>query len=155
VFLIKAGDESSTNHIFNIIIVVLVSGVVLCGSVFCVCLCRNEMIERKAIVQSPQTRNLGIELNEYTNQRNNARNSRPNQRNDIRNSRPNQRNDTRNLRPNSTEPVPPDDPPYYEKAIEENPDLLSSRVLPIAPPSYTESISEIQRQPLTGTEGQS
>jgi hypothetical protein len=98
--------------------------------------------------------NSGIELNENTNQRNNTRNSRPNQRNDIRNSRPNQRNDTRNLRPNPTEsqPVPPDDPPTYEKAIEENPGLLSSRVLPIAPPSYTESISEIQRQPLTGTE---
>lgn len=154
---LEAGDESSTNHIFNIIIVVLVSGVVLCGSVFCVCLCRNEMRERKAVVQSPQSRNLGIELNENTNQRNNTRNSRPNQRNDIRNSRPNQRNDTRNLRPNPTEsqPVPPDDPPSYEKAIEENPGLLSSRVLPIAPPSYTESILEIQRQPLTETEGQS
>ena len=104
------------------------------------------MIERKAVVQSPQSRNLGIELNENTNQRNNTRNSRPNQR-----------NDTRNLRPNPTEsqPVPPDDPPSYENAIEENPGLLSLRVLPIAPPSYTESISEIQRQPLTGTEGQS
>ena len=115
------------------------------------------MIERKAVVQSPQSRNLGIELNENTNQRNNTRNLRPNQRNDIRNSRPNQRNDTRNLRPNPTEsqPVPPDDPPSYENAIEENPGLLSLRVLPIAPPSYTESISEIQRQPLTGTEGQS
>ena len=101
--------------------------------------------------------NLGIELNENTNQRNNTRNSRPNQRNDIRNSRPNQRNDTRNLRPNPTESQlePSDDPPSYEKAIEENPGLLSSRVLPIAPPSYTESISEIQRQPLTETEGPS
>lgn len=155
---LEAGDEgSSTNHIFNIIIVALVSGVVLCGSIFCVCLCRNEMIERKAVVQSPQSRNLGIELNENTNQRNNTRNSRPSHRNDIRNSRPNQRNDTRNVRPNSTEaqPVPPDDPPSYESAIEENPGLLSLRVLPIAPPSYTESISEIQRQPLTATEGPS
>ena len=135
-FLISAGDESSTNHIFNIIIVVLVSGVVLCGSIFCVCLCRNEMIERKAVVQSPQSRNLGIELNENTNQRNNTRNSRPNQR-----------NDTRNLRPNPTEsqPVPPDDPPSYENAIEENTRLLSLRGLQFW----------IQRQPLTGTEGPS
>ena len=47
------------------------------------------------------------------------------------------------------------DLPSYENAIEENPGLLSLRVLPIAPPSYTESILEIQRQPLTGTEGPS
>ena len=47
------------------------------------------------------------------------------------------------------------DLPSYENAILENPGLLLLRVLPIAPPSYTESILEIQRQPLTGTEGPS
>jgi len=47
------------------------------------------------------------------------------------------------------------DLPSYENAFEENPGLLSLRVLPIDPPSYTESVLEIQRQPLTGTEGPS
>jgi len=47
------------------------------------------------------------------------------------------------------------DLPSYENAFEENQGLLSLRVLPFGPPSYTESILEIQRQPLTGTEGPS
>jgi len=42
------------------------------------------------------------------------------------------------------------DLPSYENAFEENPGLLSLRGLPIGP--LTESILEIQRQPLTGTE---
>ena len=61
----------------------------------------------------------------------------------------NQRINARNSSQNNSQP--PMDPPSYESAIEDNPGLLS-RGLPTAPPTYDESISVLQRQPLTRIE---